>query len=136
MSKDPHDVGQVDFDSSRWAKSLFFRMNFVKRRKTSSKEGILDVAQKEIQLLYFHDIVSKVEKCDIPSALVVNINQTSLKYAPVGNEIMTAKGEHFVTIERSADKRSITGTFSILFDSNFFPMQLIYGGSATQILPR
>ena len=37
MSKHPHDVSQVDFDSVRWAKILFSRMNFVKRRKTSSK---------------------------------------------------------------------------------------------------
>ena len=31
MSKYPHVVGQIDVDSSRWAKSLFSRMNFVKR---------------------------------------------------------------------------------------------------------
>ena len=33
---------------------------------------------------------------------------------------MTAKGEHFVTIEGSADKRSIIGTFAIPLDSNLF----------------
>ena len=30
MSKYPHAVGQVDVHSSRWAKSLFSQMNFVK----------------------------------------------------------------------------------------------------------
>ena len=40
MSKYPHAVGQVDIDSSRWTKSLFSRINFVKRRKTSSKVNI------------------------------------------------------------------------------------------------
>ena len=94
------------------------------------------MAQKEIQFLYFHDIVSKVEKCDITSDLVVNINETSLKYASVGNETTAAKGEHFMTIEGSGDTDSITGAFSISFDSNFFSLQLIYGGSGTQILPR
>ena len=49
---------------------------------------------------------------------------------------MTAKGEHSVTIEGSVDKRSVTGTFSILFDGNFLPVQLIYGGKTTQSLPR
>ena len=44
--------------------------------------------------------------------------------------------ENFMTIEGSGDKDSITGAFSISFDSNFFSLQLIYGGSGTQILPR
>ena len=48
MSKYPHVVGEIDVDSSRWAKSLFTRMNFVKRRKTLSKVDIPDGAHKEI----------------------------------------------------------------------------------------
>jgi len=46
---------------------------------------------------------------------------------------MAAKGVHSVTIEGSADKRSITGTFTISFDGNFLPIQLIYGGKTTKI---
>ena len=88
MSKYSRVVGQNDVESSRWAKSLFFRMNFVKRRKTLSKVNILDGVRKEIEFLYIHDIVSKVAKYDIPSALVVNIDQTPLKHVPVGNETM------------------------------------------------
>ena len=89
MSKYSRVVGQNDVDSPRWAKSLFSRMNFVKRRKTLSKVNILDGVRKEIEFLYIHDIVSKVAKYDIPSALVVNIDQTPLKHVPVGNETMT-----------------------------------------------
>lgn len=33
ISKYPHVVDQVDVDSSRWAKNLFSRKNFVKRGK-------------------------------------------------------------------------------------------------------
>ena len=51
-------------------------------------------------------------------------------------ETMAAKGEHYVTVEGSTDKRSMTGTFSISFDGNFLPMQPIYGGKTTQSLPR
>ena len=114
--------------SSRWAKKLFSRMNFVKRRKRSSKVDITDEARKEIEFLYLHDIVSEIEKYDISSALVVNIDQALLKYIPVGNETKAATGEHSVTNEGSADKRSTTGTFAISFDGNFLPVQLIYGG--------
>ena len=41
-----------------------------------------------------------------------------------------------MTIERSVDKRSITGTFVILFDGNFLPVHFIYGGKTTQSLTR
>ena len=41
-----------------------------------------------------------------------------------------------MTIEGSAEKRSITGTFAISFDRNFLPVQLIYGGKTTQNLQR
>ena len=102
-------VGQVDVDSSRWAKSLFSRMNFVKRKKTSSKVDIPDGARKEIEFLFLHDqIVSLVEKHKIPPALIINIDQTPIKYVPVGNETLVPRGETSVTIEGSADKCSIT----------------------------
>ena len=99
VSKYPYVVGQVDVDSSRCAKSLFSIINFVKQRKTSSKVDIPDGSRKQMEFLYLHDTVSKVEKYDIPSALAVNIDQGPLKYVPVGNETMAAKGEQSVTIE-------------------------------------
>ena len=48
ISKYFYVAGDTDVISSRWAKSLFVRMNFVKRRKTSSKVDIPDKARKEI----------------------------------------------------------------------------------------
>ena len=48
---------------------------------------------------------------------------------------MAAMGQLSVTIEGSVDKRSITGTFAISFDGNFFPVQRIYFGKTTQSLP-
>ena len=59
MSKYPNAVGDVNIESTRWAKSLFTRMHFV--RKTSSKVDIPDGARKEIEFLFVHDVVSKVE---------------------------------------------------------------------------
>ena len=97
---------------------------------------ILDGVQKETELLYLHDIVLKVEKFEIPSVLVVNIDQTPRKYVPVGNKSMAAKGEHSVIIQGIADKRSVNETFSISFDGNFLLVQIIYGGKTTQSVPR
>lgn len=111
-------------------------MNFVKQRKTLSKVDILDGARKDIEFLYLHDNVSKIEKYDIPSALVINIDQTSLKYVPAGNETITGRGEHSVKTEWSANKRLITRKISISFDGIFLTVQLIYGSKTTQSLPR
>ena len=84
ISKYPYVAGDIDVDSSRWIKSLFVRMNFVKRRKTSSKVDIPDKARKEIEFLFLHEIVNKVEKHNIPLELILNIDQIPLKYVPVG----------------------------------------------------
>ena len=84
ISKYPYVAGDIDVDSSRWIKSLFVRMNFVKRRKTSSKVDIPDKARKEIEFLFLHEIVNKVEKHNIPPELILNIDQIPLKYVPVG----------------------------------------------------
>ena len=136
MSKYTNAVGDVDIESTRWAKSLFTRMHFVRRRKTSSKVDIPDGARKEIEFLFLHDVLSKVEKYKIPPALIINFDQTPLKYVPVGNETLSKQGAQSVTIDGSSDKRSITGTFGISLTRDFLPMQLIYGGKTKQCLPK
>ena len=47
MARYPNLVGNIDVDSSSWAKSLFKRMGFVRRMKASSKVSIPDGARKE-----------------------------------------------------------------------------------------
>ena len=136
MSKYPYGVGRIDVHSPGWVKSFFVRLNFIKRRKTSSKVNIPDGAQKETEFLFLHEVISKVEKHDIPPALIINIDQKPLKYVPVRNETLAAEGEHSVMIKLSADKWLITGTFTISFRGEFLPMQLIYGGKTTQSLLR
>ena len=85
MSKYPNVVGEIDIDSCRWVKILFARVNFVKRRKTSLEVDIPEWPDKEIEFIFLHNIASKVEKCNIPSALIINIDQTLFKYVPAGN---------------------------------------------------
>ena len=103
-----------------------------KEKKTSSKTDIPDKARKEIEFLFLHEIVTKVEKHNIPPELILNIDQTPLKYVPVGNETLTPRGETSVTIEGSSDKHSMTGTFAISLHRDFLLMQLIYGGKTSQ----
>ena len=136
MARYPNLVGNIDVDSSSWAKSLFKCMGFVRRMKTSSKVSIPDGAKKEIEFLFHHEIVSLIEEHDIPCSMITNIDQTPLKYVPTGNFTLTAKGSMTVTMEGGSDKRYITGTFGITLTNKFLPIQLIYGGKTEQSLPQ
>ena len=136
LTRYPNIVGEIDIFSSSWAQSLFRRMGYKKRRKTSSAVDIPDAARKEIEFLFLHGIVESVEKYKIPPSLILNLDQTPLKYVPVGNETMALGGAKSVTIEGSSDKRCITGTFAITMDNEFLPMHLIYKGKTEQSLPR
>lgn len=49
--------------------------------------------EKKIEFLFLHEIVSKVKKHKIPSELIINIDQTPLKYVPVGNSTLAPRGE-------------------------------------------
>lgn len=126
-----HVAGNVDVESSSWDKGLFARMNYARRRKTWSKVDIPENARKKIEFLFLHEIVSKEENHKIPSELIINKDQTPLQYVP-----LAPRGETSVTIESSADKRIITGTFAITLYGEFLPIQLIYGGKFSQSLPR
>ena len=104
----------------------------MKVHKTSSKADIFDGARKEIEFL-----VSRVEEFNIPETLIININQTPLKYVSVSKETMEKKNKSpSVTIEGSDDKKMITGTFAVTLRGNFLPMQLICSGKINQCIPR
>lgn len=122
------ELQHVDLDSSSWAKSLFKRMGFVRRMKTTGKPEIPAGAKKEAELLYLHEIVAYIEEHKIPSSLVMNLDQTPLKFIPVSHHTLAKKGAKCVAIAGSSDKRSITGTFIITLDGKMLPFQLIYGG--------
>ena len=61
IARNTHLVSDhIDLDSSSWVKSLFRRMSFKKRMKTTGKIEIPDREKEEARLLYLHDIVSLV----------------------------------------------------------------------------
>ena len=126
----------LDLDSSYWAKSLFRRMGFTKRTCTTSKPKIPELAKKEAKLIFQHQIADLVECHSIPLSLVMNFDQTPLKYAPVANQTLSRKGSKHVAIKGLSFKKSITATFGITLNLKFLPMQLIYGGKTQRSLPR
>ena len=97
----------LDLENSSWAKSLFRRMGFVRRGKTASKPEIPQRAKNEAALILQHQIVDLVEKYQIASLMLINIDQTPLKYAPVSNQTMVQKRSKHVAIEGSSYKNAI-----------------------------
>ena len=132
----PQAVGNIGLKSITWARCLFKRMGFVKDWKTSSKVKIPDAARKEIEFQFHHEIDTYAEKFKIPPSLILNLDQTPLKYAPVSQETMAPRGSTAVTIERWNDERMIIDTFPIPFSGKFLPTQLIYGGKTTHSIPK
>ena len=68
-----------------WAKSLLCCMAFVLCRKTTTKVLIPEGALKEAELKFHHQIVNYVEKYQIPPLLIINFNQTPLKYSQISS---------------------------------------------------
>ena len=97
----------LDLENLSWTKSLFRRMGFVRRGKTASKPEIPQRAKNEAALILQHQIVDLVEKYQIASLMLINIDQTPLKYAPVSNQTMAQKRSKHVAIEGSSYKNAI-----------------------------
>ena len=109
--------------STLWAKSLFCRMGFVLRRKTTANVLVPEGALKEAELKFHHQIVNYVEKYQIPPSIIINFNQTPLVYVQIFSNTMEKKWTKNVLI-------------STTIENNFLPMQLIYKGKMSQNLPK
>ena len=81
-------------------------------------------------------MLASKKKFEIPSSLILNLDQTPLKYALVGNMTMAEKGSKSVVIDGVEDKLMFTGTFAITLSGKFLPIQLIYGGKTKQSIPK
>ena len=126
----------LDLDNLPWTKSLFVRMGFVKRACTTIRPEIPEAARKEAVLIFHHEIVSMVEKYFIPVSLVINIDQASLKYAPVSSRTMGAKNSNHLHVVEFTYKQAIIGTFGITLSANVLLIQLIYDGKTVQSFPK
>ena len=97
---------------------------------------IPDSTRKEIKYLLLHHIADAVERYKISLSLILNLDQTPLKYVFVANETMALCGAKSVTTEGSSDKLCITEKFAITMHGEFLPMHLIYKGKTVQSLLR
>ena len=80
-------------------------MGFVKRACITARPEVPEGAGKEAELIFHHEITSLVERYSIPPTLVINIDQTPVKYAPVLSRTMTTKNsKHFTWLASPTNK--------------------------------
>ena len=97
-------------------------MSFIKRISTTEKVEIPEKAEREAQLVYLHNIVTIAEEHKVPSCLILNIDQTPLKYIPVERQSLEMKCSKLVLTVDSTYKKSTTGTLIITLSGKFVPM--------------
>ena len=68
--------------------------------------------------------------------MILNLDQTSLKYAPCSRQTLAPKNSKHVAISGTSNKKAITGTLVITLDGHCLPFQLIYGEKTTRSLPK
>lgn len=71
------------------------------------------------------DIKAVVEMAEIPKDLIVNWDQTAIKYVPVSEWTMEKVGSKRVEIAGLQDKRQITAVFAGSLTGDFLPIQLV-----------
>ena len=96
-----------------WAQSLFRRMGCVRRFATTGKVELPQGVKREAELLYIHDIVNLIETYKIPKSMVLNLDQTPLKYVPCGKTTLAKQNTNSVPVSGVSDKRMVTAAFTI-----------------------
>ena len=119
----------------KWCTSVFKRMKWSNRKSTTSKPILAPGLIKEVGYTFFKEISEAVHADNIPSELIINIDQTPLPFVLISKYTMNRTGEKTVPILGTSDYRQITGTFAVTMHGKFLPMQLIYKGSTDRCHP-
>lgn len=103
-----------------WAQSLLNRMEFVKRRATTSKSKYSITNFSEVKRSFLADVAATVQMEDIPAELIMNWDQTGIKLVPSSSWTMEKRGSKRVEMTGVGDKRQITAIFVVLYLEIFF----------------
>lgn len=117
-----------------WAKRLLHRIGFVKRRATT-KFKLTPGQFDSLKAQFLADICTVASMEGIPQELIINWDQTGVKYVPVSTWTLEKKGATRVEIAGMDDKRQITATLAGTMSGHFLPAQIIYSGKTPACLP-
>jgi hypothetical protein len=83
-----------------------------------------------------YSIAALVKTYDIPEELVINSDQTALHIRPSTDQTYDVKGVKDVKNLGKDDKRQITCTVSSAASGDLLPLQLIFQGKTTAVVPK
>ena len=104
--------GTLDL-TDRWARNVLHSMEWVKRKGTTGK------IEPSLKFTFQRAISTAVFEHDIPTSLIVNLDQTPLSYVSPGKYTFNLRGAKNVPIKGVDDKRQITVTFAVTLDGRF-----------------
>ena len=104
--------------SKSWAKSILYRMGYVKRRETTTPKINPDNFEN-LWETFLEQIRSTVKFEDIPLDLIFNWDQTGLNYVPVFNWMMEKERAKRIKIKGLDDKRQFMAVFGDTLTGEF-----------------
>ena len=91
--------------NENWARGVLKNVNWVKRKGTRGKVEPSKQLLAEEKLTFQKNISKVVYKHDIPSELIINLDQTPLSYISPGKYTFNSKGAKNVLVKGIDDKR-------------------------------
>ena len=122
--------------TDRWARHVLTKIEWTKRKGTTTKVELSLQFLSEEKFIFHRAISAAISEHDIPTSLVINLDQTPLSYVSPGKYTFSFKGAKNVPIRGVDDKRQITGTFAVTLTGKFLPVQSIYKGKTKRSLPK
>ena len=118
-----------------WAASLLNRMGYARRKATTSARTLPENFST-IKYEFLNRITTNAVQHNIPDELILNFDQTGLKFVPCGEWTMKQKGSKRVEIAGLSDKRMITAVVASTLSGDMLPVQLIYDGKTDRCHPQ
>ena len=81
-----------------WCQIIFKRLNFVRKKSTTAKPLIASGLIKEIGFSFYKEIHELVKWFNIPKQLVINIDETPLRFVLVNSYTTEKKGDQCVPV--------------------------------------
>ena len=113
--------GSIELNSI-WTKCLHQRINFVKRKATTSAK-VEPSHFKKLKEQFFLDIKTVVDMEDVPSDLILNWDHTGINVVPGSQWMMEAKGSKRVEAAGINNKWQTTAVFCAALNGELLPLQ-------------
>ena len=121
--------------TKEWAQRVLQQMGLVKR-KGMTKVKVLPSDFEKVKRQFLFDVHTIVAMESIPKELIIDWDQTGMKYVPVSDWTFEEKGTKRVEIAGLDDKWQITILMSCAMDGKLLPTQVIYAGKTPACLSK